>query len=294
VSASVMSRPETMTTAGPEKPRRRRRTANVPGGIAAGIWFLIVAVPIYFIVVTSVRTQDAYISDGPLDLPTSFTLHNYANVLDLGFATFLTNSLIVAAGTVVLVLVLALPAAYGIVRGRSRMMQWAFSLFLTGLAIPAQAVIIPIYLLITRLHLYDSLTAIILPTAAFTLPMAVLVLTSALRDVPNELYEAMTVDGAGPAMMFRRLVLPLSRPALASIGIFAGLNAWNGILFPLILTQSNDQRVLPLGLWNFQSQYGTDVPGLLAAVVLSALPVLALYLFGRRHLLSGLAAGFGK
>jgi xylobiose transport system permease protein len=124
--------------------------------------------------------------------------------------------------------------------------------------------------------------------------MAVLVLTSALRDVPNELYEAMTVDGAGPALIFRRLVVPLSRPALASVGIFAGLNAWNGILFPLVLTQSPDQRVLPLGLWNFQSQYGTDVPGLLAAVVLSALPVLALYLFGRRQLLSGLSAGFGK
>ena len=293
MSTEVLTRAETRTR--PDAPRpRKRRTANIPGGLAASFWFLIVAVPIYFIVVTSVRTQDAYISDGPLDVPTSFTLHNYTNVLDLGFATFLRNSVIAAVGTIVLTLVLALPAAYGIVRGRSRVVRFTFTLFLAGLAIPAQAVIIPIYLLITRLNLYDSLTAIILPTTAFTLPMAVLVLTSALRDVPNELYEAMTVDGAGPATLFRRLVLPLSRPALASIGIFAGLNAWNGILFPLVLTQSAEQRVLPLGRWNFQSQYGTVVPGLLAAVVLSALPVLALYLFGRRQLLSGLSAGFGK
>ncbi|MFG1923610.1 carbohydrate ABC transporter permease [Cryptosporangium sp. NPDC048952] len=294
MSAEVLTRPETQTRAVPPKRPRKRRNANVPAGVAALIWLLIVAVPIYFIVVTSLRTQEAYVSDGPLDLPASPTLKNYQNVIDLGFGTFLLNSLIVAAGTVVLVLVLALPTAYAIVRGRSRWVRYAFTLFLTGLAIPAQAVIIPIFLLITRLHLYDSLTAIILPTAAFTMPMAVLVLTSALRDVPNELYEAMTVDGAGQALIFRRLVVPLSRPALASIGIFAGLNAWNGILFPLVLTQSSEQRVLPLGLWNFQSQYGTDVPGLLAAVVLSALPVLALYLFGRRQLLSGLAAGFGK
>ncbi|MFB9319660.1 carbohydrate ABC transporter permease [Cryptosporangium minutisporangium] len=289
-----MTRPETRTQrSSPGKPRRRR-VGNVPAGLAAGVWFLIVAVPIYFIVVTSIRTQDAYVTDGPLDPPTSVTLDNYSNVLELGFATFLRNSVIAAVATVVLVLVLALPAAYAIVRGRSRAVRMGFTLFLVGLAIPAQAVIIPIYLIITRLNLYDSLTAIVLPTAAFSLPMGVVVLTSALRDIPGELYEAMTVDGAGPGVLFRRLVLPLSRPALASVGIFAGLNAWNGFLFPLVLTQSADQRVLPLGLWNFQSQYGTDVPGLLAAVVLSALPVLALYLFGRRHLLSGLAAGFGK
>jgi len=294
VSADVLTRPEARTRSESPKRRRGRRNVNVPGGVAAVIWLLIVVVPIYFIVVTSVRSQEAYVADGPLDLPTSPTLTNYQHVIDLGFGTFLVNSLIVAAGTVVLVLVLALPTAYAIVRGQSRWVRMAFTLFLTGLAIPAQAVIIPIFLLITRLHLYDSLTAIILPTAAFSLPMAVLVLTSALRDVPGELYEAMTVDGAGQALIFRRLVLPLSRPALASIGIFSGLNAWNGILFPLVLTQSSEQRVLPLGLWNFQSQYGTDVPGLLAAVVLSALPVLALYLFGRRQLLSGLSAGFGK
>jgi raffinose/stachyose/melibiose transport system permease protein/xylobiose transport system permease protein len=89
-------------------------------------------------------------------------------------------------------------------------------------------------------------------------------------------------------------VLPLSRPGLITVGIVAGLNAWNGILFPLVLTQSSRWRVLPLGLWNFQGQHGTDVPGLMAAVVLSALPMLALYLFGRRHLLRGLAAGFGR
>lgn len=294
MSADVLTRPEAEARAASPKRPRKRRNVNLPGGFAAVVWLLIVVVPIYFIVVTSVRTQEAYISDGPLDLPTSPTIQNYRHVIDLGFGTFLLNSLLVTAGTVVLVLLLALPTAYAIVRGRSRATQFAFTLFLTGLAIPAQAVIIPIFLLITRLNLYDSLTAIILPTAAFSLPMAVLVLTSALRDVPGELYEAMTVDGGGTALIFRRLVLPLSRPALASIGIFSGLNAWNGILFPLVLTQSSEQRVLPLGLWNFQSQYGTDVPGLLAAVVLSALPVLVLYLFGRRQLLSGLSAGFGK
>jgi raffinose/stachyose/melibiose transport system permease protein/xylobiose transport system permease protein len=273
---------------------RRRGRRNVPAGIAATVWLLIVAVPVYYIVITGFRGQNEYIEQGPLDLPTRPTLDNFTALFHLGFTRYLGNSLVVAFGTVALVLVIALPAAYAVVRNPSRLLRSVFNVFLLGLAVPAQAVIVPIYLVITRLHLYDTLLAIVLPTAAFSLPIAIVVLTSSLRDIPNELYEAMAVDGATATRIFGRLVLPLARPGLVSVGIFVGLGAWNGILFPLVLTQSQDQRVLPLGLWNFQNQYGTNVPGLMAAVVLSALPVLALYLFGRRHLLSGLAAGFGK
>lgn len=267
---------------------------NIPAGAASALWLAVVAVPVYYIVVTGFRTQQSYIDAGPLDLPRDLTLANYTGLFGLGFATFLLNSILVALGTVALVLAVALPAAYAIVRNPSRTVRSAFNVFLLGLAVPAQAVIVPIYLIITRLHMYDTLPAVILPTAAFSLPIAIVVLTSSLRDIPGELYEAMTVDGATAGRVFGRLVLPLARPGLTSVGIFVGLGAWNGFLFPLVLTQSAQERVLPLGLWNFQNQYGTNVPGLMAAVVLSALPVLALYLFGRRHLLSGLAAGFGK
>jgi xylobiose transport system permease protein len=272
----------------------RRRPVNVAAGIAASFWLVIVAVPLYYIALTSLRTSDSYLTDGALRPPTGLTLDNYRQVLDLGFDTFILNSTIVTVITMVLVLVMALPAAYAMVFGGTRAVRVAFNTFLLGLAIPAQAVIIPIYLLITRLHLYDSLTAIILPTAAFSLPMAIVVLTSTLRDIPRDLFDAMTVDGAGTVELFRRLVLPLSRPGLVSVGIFSGLNAWNGFIFPLVLTQSEARRVIPLGLWNFQSRFGTDVPGLLAAVVLSTVPVLALYLFGRRQLLRSLSAGYSR
>ncbi|MES0833211.1 MULTISPECIES: carbohydrate ABC transporter permease [Nocardiopsidaceae] len=271
-----------------------RTRPSVGGGIGAALWLVVVAVPIYYLLATSLRGPGDYMADGPLALPDDLTLDNYLNVLEVGFLRFLANSLVVACGSVALVLAVALPAAFAIVRGRSRALRVAFLLFLLGLAVPAQAVIIPIYLIITRLSLYDSLTAIILPTAAFTLPISIVVLTSSLRDVPGELYEAMALDGATNLQAFLRLVLPLARPGVVTVAIFVGLNAWNNFLFPLVLTQSEENRVLPLGLWSFQTQYGTDVPGLMAAVVLSTLPIFALYLFGRRHLLGGLAAGFGK
>jgi raffinose/stachyose/melibiose transport system permease protein/xylobiose transport system permease protein len=94
--------------------------------------------------------------------------------------------------------------------------------------------------------------------------------------------------------VLRHLVLPLARPAIVTVSIFTSLTAWNGFLFPLVLTQSRDQRVLTLGLWEFQGQFGTNVPALLAAVTLSVIPIFAIYLFGRRYLLGGLTAGFGK
>jgi xylobiose transport system permease protein len=120
------------------------------------------------------------------------------------------------------------------------------------------------------------------------------VLTSSLRDVPQELYEAITIDGAGTVRTLFSLVLPLSRSGLATIGIFTALQAWNGFLFPLVLTQDPDVRVLTLGLWDFQGQYGTNVPLVTAAVTLSLLPLLVVYLLARRFLLAGLTAGAGK
>ncbi|MEQ3549143.1 carbohydrate ABC transporter permease [Pseudonocardia nematodicida] len=267
---------------------------NVPGALGAGVWFVIVAVPLYFLFVTSFRASSDYLADGPLAVPSGLTLDNYADVLTSNFPRYFANNVIVAAACVAIVLVLALPAAYAIVRSRSRWVARSFTLLLLGLAVPAQAVIVPLYLMVTQLRLYDTLLAIILPTAAFALPLAVVVLTSSLRDVPNELFEAAVLDGAGPGRVLWSLVLPLARPGLATIGIFTALQAWNGFLFPLVLTQNAAVRVLTLGLWDFQGQYGTNVPLVTAAVLLSLLPLLVVYLMARRFLLAGLTAGAGR
>jgi len=272
----------------------KARRANVPGGLSAVVWLVIVAFPVYFMVVTSLRSQKEYVEAGALDAPTNLTFDNYLHLADLGFDRFILNSLAVTAATIGLVIVTALPAAYAIVRNTSRVIQVLFTSVLFGFAGPAQAVIIPILWLTTRLHLYDSLLAVVLPTAAFSIPLSIIVLTSTLREIPPSLYEAMSLDGAGTVRLFLRLVVPLGRPGLTTISIFAGLNAWNGFLFPLILTQDPDKRVISLGLSTFQGQYGTDVPGLMSAVLMSAFPVLVLYLLGRRHLVRGFTAGFSR
>lgn len=267
---------------------------NYLGGLLAWIWLAVIILPIYFIVVTSFKSQGDYFTNNPLALPIPPNVQPYAEVLEKGIGRYFLNSVIVSVGAVIPVVLISFLASYGIVRGDSRLIRFSRGLFLLGLAIPIQATIIPVYLMIIRLHMHDSLGALILPSIAFGIPLTVLILSNFLRDVPRELFESMKLDGCSDWQMAWRLAFPLTRPAIVTVAIYNGLNVWNGFLFPLILTQSPDKRVMPLALWAFQGQYSTNVPAVLAAVVLSTLPILILYVVGRRQLLSGLTAGFGK
>ena len=157
-----------------------------------------------------------------------------------------------------------------------------------------QATIVPIYLMIISMRMYDSLAALMIPAIAFGLPLSILIISNSLRDVPKELFEAMDVDGSTEWQKMWRLAFPIVRPALITVAVYQTLMSWNGFLFPLILTQSPEQRTLPLALWSFQGEYATNVPVVMAAVVLSSIPIVLLYAFGRRYLVSGMTAGSGK
>ncbi|WP_055589374.1 carbohydrate ABC transporter permease [Peterkaempfera griseoplana] len=274
--------------------RRRLRLGNPLAGLGSLVWLLIVIVPVYTMLSASLMHQDQALDGNPLAFPTHPTLDNYHTVLDNGFFSMLSNTVIVAVVTVVIVLVLAVPLSYVAVRTRSKLSSMAFRTFLLGVAIPAQAVIVPLYLMIGKMGLYDTLPAVILPTAAFAMPVAVLVLSGTMRDVSEELYEAMSLDGASPLRMLLQLTVPLSKAGISTVTIYTALQAWNGFLFPLILTQSEEKHVLTLGLFNFQSQFGVNIPAMLAAIVLSVVPIFAVYLVARRALINGLMGVGGK
>ena len=294
VSSGLDKKPEIR----PTTPRRRRTRSglrpNWLGGLASWVWLAIVLVPIYWIVITSFKTQANYFAMNPLKPPPSPTFANYKLVIESDFAQYFINSVIVTVGAIFPAVLISFMAAFAIVRGSGLFLKSVNGLFLMGLAIPLQATIIPVYLIIIRLKLYDSLLAIILPSIAFAIPLSVLVLSNFIRDVPKELFESMRVDGASEWATLWRLAFPLTRPALVTVSIYNGLAVWNGFLLPLILTQSPERRTLPLALWTFSGQFGINVPATLAAIVLTTLPILILYAVGRRQLLSGLTAGFSK
>ena len=274
---------------------RKLRQMNWFGGLAGWLWLLVVMIPLYWIVVTSFKDQSDYFTQNPFALPSAPTSENYKLVIESDFPRYFINSVIVTIGTIVPAVGISFMAAYAIIRGAgSRFLAGVNGMFLMGLAIPLQATIIPVYLLIIKMHLYDSLLALILPSVAFSIPLSVLVLSNFIRDVPKELFESMRVDGATEWGMLRTLAFPLTRPALVTVSIYNGLAVWNGFLLPLILTQSPDKRTLPLALWTFQGQYSVNVPAVLASVVLTTLPIVILYAVSRRQLLSGLTAGFSR
>lgn len=278
----------------PPAARGRRTRPNVLGALGGWIWLAVIILPIYYVVITSLKDQAGFFTSNPLAPPTEPTIANYQLVLESDFARYFANSLVVTVGSVVPTLLVSFMAAYAIVRGRGWFLSWTNRLFLLGLAIPLHATIIPIYWMITRAHMYDTLLALILPSIAFAIPISVLILSNFLRDVPNELFESMRLDGASDWAMMWRLALPLVRPAVVTVGIYDALNVWNGFLFPLILTQSPETRVLPLSLWTFQGEFSVNIPAVLASVVLATLPLLVVYIVARRQLVSGLTAGFSK
>jgi len=293
----------TATTSAPAAPggqtiRRRtfstRKRPNLLGGLAGWIWLAIIILPIYYIIVTSIRPQADMFSENTLSIPSNPTLNAFGRVFANDFLRYFGNSVFVTTISVAAILAVSLMTAYVVVRSRKRMVKRMFQVFLLGIAIPIQATIIPVFYLILQIGLYDTLWALILPSIAFGIPLSVVILTNFMRDVPAELFEAMKVDGAGEWRTLWSLAMPLTRPAIGTVGIFNALQVWNAFLFPLVLTQSSRNRVMPLALWSFQGQFTIDVPGMLAAVILSVLPILAAYIVGRRQLIAGLTAGFGK
>ena len=244
---------------------------------------LIVLGPIVYIVITSLRTSTGI-----------WTLSAYPRALNSEFVHDAWNSVMVAGGIVLGALICSLGLAYAMNRLKEWYTNGLFVLVLGGLAVPINAGLIPLYSLSYKLGLYNHLIAIIFPGIAYALPISTLIFTNFLRDIPEELHDAMRIDGVSKLGTLRRLVIPLSLPPIATISIYEFIVNWNSFLLPLVLTQSSDERVIPIALWSYQGQHATDFQGLMAAILLSILPLMLLFIIGKKYLVRGFTVGVGK
>jgi len=241
---------------------------NVLGGAGGWLWLALIILPIYYIVLTSLKDQSAFFTSNPLLPPSAPTLDNYGLVLRAGFPRYFLNSVLVTVGSVV-------PAVAGLVHGGLRDCPGAGPVpraeqpdLPARPGHPAARHDHPIYWMITRAHLYDTLLALILPSIAFSIPISVLILTNFLRDVASG---TLRVDAPGRCTdwgMLWRLALPLTDPPWSPRAFYNALNVWNAFLFPLILTQSPELRVLPLSLVDVPGRIPAQHPAVLASVVL--------------------------
>lgn len=275
-------------------PRHRRKTRSIVSQVGLLIVTLIVVAPILLMVKVSLQS-DSDVAAHPLSWPSHFDWHNYASAISaMNYGQTLYNTVLITGGAAVLVVLTGSLAAWPMARISKRWTKLVYQLFVAGLTVPVFVMITPLYMLMRDLGLLDSYTSVILTEAALSLPFAVLFFTSFLRAVPTELEEAAAIDGAGPLRTYWHVILPVLRPATATLLITLTLAIWNDLVIPLVLLTSNDKQTMTLDVYSTIGTHAYSTSQLLPTVVLGTAPLLIVFLILQRHIVAGITAGVSK
>lgn len=273
-----------------------RRSSSSTFSNASGIVAIVLmGFPVYWMITTSFKPKGDILSTNPTLLPRSFTLSNYVEaVTKEGFVRALINSLIVVFFTVTISLFVALFASIAVARMKFKGKRTYVATILLVQMLPLSALLIPIYLLLSRFNLTDKLSGVILTYLAFVLPFVIWTLRGFLVNIPAELEEAALVDGCTRPQAYRLVLFPLMAPGLVATAIFAFIQAWNEFLLAYILLSSQDNATMPIWLAGFTNRFGTDWGPLMAASTLTALPVVIFFTRIQDKIATGVTAGAVK
>ena len=254
-------------------------------------WCLVVLFPLYTMLINSVKPQRE-IFRNPFLPHWPITFDGFQTVWNDGrFDLYFRNSIFVTLVSLTLIILLGSLAAYALAMWRSRWSMLIYVFFIAGLMIPIRLGTINIFQIIQSIGLTDSVFSLIPVYVAMGLPISVFVLTTFIRGLPADLIDAAHVDGAGELRIYRSVIMPLIRPAVATVVIFNLIPVWNDLWFPLIFIRAEDQRTVILGVSLLFGQYQSDWTRILSALTLSALPILVLYLLMSKQFIKGLTAG---
>lgn len=254
----------------------------------------IVLYPILVMLLSSIKTTPE-IYTNPYGLPQVPMWSNYVRAWkEANFSVYFKNSLFITVVATAAIIFVASMASYVLGRFQFKLNAWIFGLFVAGLTVPSRLAIIPLFLLVRDLGLLDSHLGLILVYTGGAMPFAIFLLTTFFRQIPKELEEAAVVEGAGIFTIYWKIMLPLVRPALATITIFEFLHNWNDFFFPLIFLRSEKLMTIPVGLSVFFGEYATDWSSLFAALAISIVPVLVMFFAMSRQFIAGLTAGAVK
>ncbi len=256
------------------------------------IWTLINVFPIYWMFTFSLKDNAEIFGDNIAGLPKNWIWENYARAMTGGkMGLYFVNSIIVSTATIIITLIAALMATYAMSRivwkGRKMMNKF----FMLGLTIPIHSAILPVYMTLKNLHQLNSYQALIIPYAAFSLAMAILICMGFMDDIPKELDEAAKIDGCGVWGTFFKVIVPLMTPALSTIGIYTFLQCWNELMFANIFNSRTQFKTLPAGINELFGTHTTDWGPVGAALVLATFPTLLVYIFLSKKIQSSFMAG---
>ena len=254
---------------------------------------LIVFVPIVILVFGALKTRGELLSH-PYTLPVPPRWDNITSILggnSYSFWPMMRNSLMVMVIVTALVVMVCSLAAFVFARMDFRSKGLMFNLFTLGLMFPINVAILPVYFVLRQMNLIDSLWGVIVVQTAFQISGNIMILRGFFTAIPAELQDAAYIDGCTAFDFFWRILLPLARPALSAVAALTMIISWNDLLVPLVVLNSDKLWTLPLGVMQFQGQYGQDLSLVSAFVALSALPTIIFYIFAERQIVSGLTAG---
>ena len=272
----------------------KKQNMHIGSHITLIVWSLIVLFPLWVMVINSFKDRLS-IYQNPFGLPKKWNFINYSAVLGDGdFLVYFKNSFIAVLFSLALLLIFGSLAAYALANWRGRLSRILYFFFIAGMMLPIKIASIRILELVRYLGLINTVWSLIPVYTAMGIPIAVFILTEFIRQVPYELTEAGIIDGAGRFGVFRRIIAPLLKPALATTAIYNLVPFWNDLWFPLIFITDDRAKTLLLGVTRLFGQYQTDWSKVLAVLTLSAIPVIALYLMMSKQFIKGLTAGAVK
>ncbi|WP_318211708.1 MULTISPECIES: carbohydrate ABC transporter permease [unclassified Streptomyces] len=262
----------------------------------AVVWLIgaFVVVPLIYAVISGFKSTGE-LTTNPFGLPEHWKTGNYTGILGDGmFWRQIANSAGIAIGTTVCTVVASAMAAFVLARYAFRGRELFYMLFTIGLMFPFAVAVLPLFLLLRDFDLLDNPLGVILPQAAFGLPMTIIILRGFFRTIPAEIEEAAIMDGCGKFRFFWKILLPMARPALGTVSVLAIVASWNNFFLPLLVFNDPKWQTIPVGVQQFQGQYSTDYALVLAYIVLAMVPALAFYAVAERQLIGGLTAGATK
>ena len=265
--------------------------SNIVGILA----IVVMGFPVYWLITTSFKKREDVLSVDPHIFPESFTLDNYREALSRdGFYSSLRNSVIVVLITVAIALLLATLASIALARMKFKGKKTTVTSLLLVQMLPLPALLIPLFLLLTKLHLTNKILGLVVTYVAFILPFTIWTLRGFLVNIPVDLEEAALMDGCSRPKAYRHILLPLMAPGLVATAIFAFIQAWNEFLLAYIIMQSQDKLTLPVWLASFTTRTGTDWGPLMAASTLTAIPVVLFFSLIQKQIATGATAGAVK
>ncbi|SFL55600.1 carbohydrate ABC transporter membrane protein 2, CUT1 family (TC 3.A.1.1.-) [Paenibacillus sp. 1_12] len=264
--------------------------------LIAAVSTLIYLFPLYWMFITSIKPSTELFANPPHYFPFEPTLEAYINnfVHNKSIFNYIGNSFIIAFGSMVLTLILAAPSAYALARLPLRGKPLVLILLLTTQMLPSIMLAMPLFIAFSKMGLINSYTALIIANTTHSLPFAILVLRPYFLSLPSGLEEAALIDGANKFAAFWRIILPLVKPGLMTVGAFCFLWGWGDFIFALTLTSDEKIRPLTMGLSKFSGEYGTQWNNLMAVATIAAIPIIAIFISLQKYIVSGLTSGSMK